>query len=239
MESVNFNIVSGTDKEYYLAFEATRKDGVVAFEAATFGQIGEQSPDQLAEDAAFQEILECGTKVFPTISFKCSRKCAVSIKRQHDLQTSFDKVSVSPEGNTDPLQFAKCVASVQKHFGRSTLNDIAYLLGPATRQHFEAREVALTRLEKMAAVLLEEMEQARKRREEEFRQKETELKESYRPKRQTSTHCATNAMRTLRSRPLIWRSDARNLMTGLRNTLVASTIRISRINLRAGTSHFE
>ena len=83
----------------------------------------------------------------------------------------------------DPIRFAKLLAKIQNHLGRtSSLVGIANLLGPSAKQHFEARDVALARLEHMASKLLTEMEEWRIRREQTFEEKERGLEEKYRKK---------------------------------------------------------
>jgi ABC-type multidrug transport system fused ATPase/permease subunit len=129
-----------------------------------------------------QEILAQGLRVFPNLSFRFPGSLSVSIQRQPDQNSLFDRVSVSRPDKVEPVQFAKFVAAVQKHLGQTSLLNIGNLLGPAATQHFEARAVALARLEKVASNLLEEMEEARKRREQEFQEKERALGEKYEQK---------------------------------------------------------
>ena len=67
----------------------------------------------------------------------------------------------------------------QKHLRHTSLHNISYALGPAATKHFEAREIALARLENTQSALLEEMEQARIRREQAFEAKEQALEDKF------------------------------------------------------------
>lgn len=184
MNPITFHIVPGSDKEYYSAFETMRAEGEFLYEKATFGIIGEKTPGELAQDTTFQEVLEQEMRVFPNISFQVSGQYSVSIHRQPDEKSLFDKVTVSIQGQNkpSPSQFAKFAAAVQKHLGQTSLLSVGNLLGPAATQHFEAREIALARLEKLAATLLGEMEEARKQRERDADAKAKALEERYEQK---------------------------------------------------------
>ena len=97
-------------------------------------------------------------KVFHRVTFKLGNQTSVTIQRQPDAQTLFDKVVVNRPDKADQVQVARLIAAVQKHLNVTSLFNIGNLLGPAATQHFEAREIALARLETIAANLLEEME---------------------------------------------------------------------------------
>ncbi len=119
-------------------------------------------------------------RVFPLVSFHISQQFRVAIKRNQELTTPFDEVTVSSsKQDNQPVQFAKLVACVQKHLGQTSLTTVGNLLGPGVKEHFEAREVALARLEKTAANLMGEMENTRKQREQELDAKEQVLKGRY------------------------------------------------------------
>ncbi len=154
-----------------------RSDGGFAYEKATFGNIGENTPQQLASDEKFQDVLAQEMRVFQHISFQFGERLSVTIQRQPDDKSLFDKVSVNRPDNADHLQIAKLVAALQKHLGQTSIFNVGNLLGPAATQHFEAREIALARLEQLSANLLGEMEEARKRREREYDAKEKALEE--------------------------------------------------------------
>jgi hypothetical protein len=175
MNPVNFQIVPGSDKEYVDAFERMRAEGAFVYEKATLGQLGDLPAAEVQKNPGLQEVLAQGMRVFPHLSFQFHGKYSVSIQRQHQPNTLFDQVSVNRNDRTDPVEFARFVAAVQKNLGQTNLLNIGNLLGPAATQHFEAREIALARLEKTASGLLDEMEEARKRREQEFQAKERAL----------------------------------------------------------------
>ena len=169
-----FQVVPGSDKEYVDAFDRIRAEGQFAPDKVTLGQLPELPLGELLKSPGVPEILAHGLRVFPNMTFRFGQ-LSVQIQRQPDKDSLFDRVTVNRPDNSDPLTHTKLVAAVQKHLGATNLLNVGNLLGPAATQHFEAREIALARLEKMASEVLEEMEAARKRREEEFGAKERAL----------------------------------------------------------------
>lgn len=179
MDPITFSIIPGTDRDYYSALEEMRIDGGFAYEKATFGNIGENTPQQLASDEKFQDVLAQEMRVFQHFSFQFGNRISINIHRQPKPDSLFDKVTVNRPDNADHLQIAKLVAALQKHLGQTSILNVGNLLGPAATQHFEAREIALARLEQLSANLLGEMEEARKRREQEYDAKEKALAERF------------------------------------------------------------
>lgn len=175
MNPNTFKIVPGSDKEYVDAFEKMRAEGAFAFEKATLGEFSDLPASEFQKNKGIQEVLAEGMRVFPNLTFHFPGQFNVRIARSSKNDTLFDEVTITRPDRVDLVTFAKLVASVQKHLGQSSLLNIGNLLGPAATHHFEAREIALARLEKMSSTLLEEMEVARKRREQEFEAKEKAL----------------------------------------------------------------
>lgn len=175
MNPVTFHTAPGSDKEYVDAFLKLRAEGQFAFETVTLGHMSDVPAGELEKNAGLQEVLAQGLRVFPNLSFRFPTGYSVGIQRPPEPNSLFDKVSVNPRGQADPTEFAKLIAAVQRVTGASSLLNVGNLLGPAATQHFEAREIALARLEKMAAGLLEEMEEGRRRRDREFEAKSREL----------------------------------------------------------------
>jgi hypothetical protein len=175
MNPNTFKIVPGSDKEYVDAFEKMRSEGAFAFEKATLGEFSDLPASEFQKNKGLQEVLAEGMRVFPNLTFHFPGQFNVIIARSSKNGTLFDDVTVNHPNQADQVTFAKLVASVQKHLGQSSLLNIGNLLGPAATHHFEAREIALARLETMSSTLLEEMEAARKRREQEFEAKEKAL----------------------------------------------------------------
>lgn len=183
MSSVVFSIVPGTDREYVDTFLKLRTDKAFDFEKVTLGHLSDLPAGDLATNKGIQDVLDQGVRSFPNLTFRAGNGSSVSIQRPTDQSTLFDKVSVNRPDRMDQVQFAQLVAVVQRHLKPSGVLDIGNLLGPATTKHFEAREIALARLEEMASNLLNEMETARREREREFHNKERELNEQYERRR--------------------------------------------------------
>jgi hypothetical protein len=175
MDQIKFQIVPGSDAEYVKAIEKMRTEGLYIFEKATLGPISEIQAEGLRTHDRLQEILSQGMRVFQNLTFTYPDKYSLTIRRQPEPNSLFDEVSISRNQQTDVVDFVKFAAVVQKCLGQTSILNIGNLLGPAATQHFEAREIALARLERMSSTLLQEMEEARKRREQEFEAKENSL----------------------------------------------------------------
>jgi hypothetical protein len=189
MNPITFNTLPATDKEYFQAFEKMKDEDQIPFEKARFGEIPELPAGEIPSNAGLQDILTQGVRVFPQITFYFNNQQNIRIERQPDPKSLFDKVTVNSNQNIDPIQLAKLAAVAQKHLGSTSLSNLGNLLGPEATIHFEAREAALARLEKLAADLLSEMEEARKRRESEVVAKEHALEDQYEAKKaELETH---------------------------------------------------
>jgi hypothetical protein len=177
-----FRIVPGTDKEYVDAFDAIKADSVFVYDKITLDYLGHVGPEGVSTNQGIVEVLAESERVVPNFVFHFPDNWHVNIQRQPDQNAPFDVVTVNrPNQQQDPLRFAKLMAAIQKHLHKTTsLMGVADLLGPSAKEHFQAREIALARLEKMGSDMLLEMEQARKRREQEFGEKEKGLKETNR-----------------------------------------------------------
>ena len=99
------------------------------------------------------------------------------------MSTVFDQVIVTNNGKGLAPAFAKVIATIQMTFRTSSFNEFKNLLGPDTAKHFEARDIALAKLEEMTSKLLVEMEDNRKSREQEFQAKERELNDQIEKRR--------------------------------------------------------
>lgn len=175
MNPSTFKIVPGSDREYVDAFEKMTAEGAFVFEKATLGEFSDLPAAEFHKHKGLQEVLAEGMRVFPNFTFHFPSQFSVKITRSVKAETLFDEVNINRPDRADQVAFAKLVASVQKHLGHSSLLNIGNLLGPAATQHFEAREIALARLEHMSSKLLDEMESARKRRDQEYEAKDKAL----------------------------------------------------------------
>ena len=179
MNPTTFRIVPGTDKEYVDAFLKMASDGVFVFERVTLGNLGDFQKEGVNSDKGVQDILSEGLRVLHYFAFHFANQFSVRITRSNSQDTVLDEVSISAPNPLDVLMFTKLVASVQKYLGQKSFLNIGTFLGEATTKHFEAREIALARLERMSSTMLQEMEDARKARELEFVEKEKNLQEQF------------------------------------------------------------
>ncbi len=131
--------------------------------------------DKLADHRELQEILSQRLELITHFSFKFAGGRRLSITRGNS-EEQVAKVTLTSSQNDTPAGFARIIAAAKRHFAvLPPAGFVQSLVGNNGQQQFEAREAALARLEATAAHLLTESEQARKRWEAEYRQKENEL----------------------------------------------------------------
>lgn len=183
MNAVTFNVVPETDKGYFDAFNRLKEEGGFSFTKAHFGEVPEISIQELPTHKGLHEVLDQEVKAFPRITYHFGSQESIRVERQPDASSLYDKVTVSHGQQKDPVQFAKLCAAAQKHLGATSLSNLSNLLGPEAQRHFEAREAALAKLEKLTATLLQDVENARQQREKEFSEKEKALEEKYEKRR--------------------------------------------------------
>jgi molybdenum-dependent DNA-binding transcriptional regulator ModE len=206
MYEYKFRIVTGTDKNYVDAFDAIKADGEFIYEQITFDYLGHVGSEGISTNSDIAKVLDQGERVVPLFMCHFPNNWKVQIQRfpDRDPPSPFDTVTVNrPQQNQerDAVRFAKLIASVQKHLGKtSSLLGVANLLGPSVKQHFEAREIALARLEKAASDMLVEMEEGRKRREKELQEKERVLEAKYQHNEQELQATATQKTQDLERR---------------------------------------
>jgi hypothetical protein len=179
MNEMIFWVVPDTDKGYFEAFGALTEGGGFAPTKATFGDIPEISIHDLPTHSGLKEVLGKDVKAFRRITYYYGLHESIRVERQPDASSLYDKVTVSAGNQKDAVQFAMFCAAAQKHLGASSLSNLSNLLGPEAQRHFEAREIALSKLEKLTATLLQDVEKSRQEREREFHVKETSLEEKY------------------------------------------------------------
>ncbi len=179
MNEMIFYVVPETDKGYFEAFNQLKEVDRFAHTKASFGDIPEINVQELQTHNGLQEILQKQVKAFRRITYHYGTQESIRVERQPDASSLYDKVTVSPGNQKDAVQFAKLCAAAQTHLGASSLSNLSNLLGPEAQKHFEAREVALAKLEKLTATLLQDVEKARQERDREFQGKEAALEEKY------------------------------------------------------------
>jgi len=184
MDDIKFRIVPKTDKEYYEAFELMWTEAGLAYEKLYLGGIGDRQRNELPNDQDFQDLLTLGVRILPHWNLKYPEGITVTIRRTGKGETLFDEVIVHAHDDRSPSNFFKIAATFQKYLGYANQMSIGDLLGPGDSLHFEAREVALTRLETTASNLLVEMERVRKKRDEELETKEKSLEAKFDRKHQ-------------------------------------------------------
>ncbi len=179
--NTTFSVVSQTDQEYLDALKQIQADGSLECQQYHLGDIQVQARD-LADNKMVQEVLAYGVRAFNRIHCSFPNSLSMEIKRSTGPEMLFDTVSVN--GGQGPEPVAKLAAIAQKHLQTKSLLGIGSALGEEARQHFQAREIALAKLEKMAADLMQEMEEVRKRREDEYQSKVQTLENRVEKERQ-------------------------------------------------------
>jgi hypothetical protein len=182
MNPNTFYVVPETDNGYFEAFAKLKNEGF-PYTRANFGDNLEVMAQDLQTHKGLHEVLGYGVKAFKTITYHFGVAESIRIERQPEPSSLYDKVTVNSGQQKDAVQFAKLCAVAQKHLGASSLSNLSNLLGPEAQKHFEAREVALAKLEKLTATLLQDVENARQHREKELLEKERMLEEKYERRR--------------------------------------------------------
>ena len=110
------------------------------------------------------------------------RRNDASLGSSTDNHSPFDLVEVQCQNGKSPLSIIQLGTFVQQHFSRVPPSALGEFLGDDAKIHYEAREVALTRLETLTANLTKELAEARRRQEEELINKERLLEENFHEK---------------------------------------------------------
>lgn len=175
-------VVPSSDHDYFDAIRRVRESTKLPIYQADAGGWTINAQEFNSDPKLVAVLAERG-RVFPTIRFQFSdgNGPTVTVSR-HSLEKSlFDKVTVSG-GAHDPVIQAKLIAAAQKHFGTMAADYVGDLVGPGGRAQLEAREVAISKLEKLAADLMYEMEDTRKKRDAELVAREQALEATYKAK---------------------------------------------------------
>lgn len=178
MNECIFYVVPQTDKGYFEAFNRLKEDGGFPPSKVQYGDI-EASPQELTSHEELHKVFNQNVKVFNQITYKYSSDQSIRIIRQADASSLYDKVIIHPQQQKDHFAFVRLCAAAQKYLGASSLSNLGNLLGPEAQKHFEAREIALAKLEKLTATLLLDTEKARQDRDREFQAKEKALEDKF------------------------------------------------------------
>jgi len=136
--------------------------------------------EELAGHAQLNEVLDNRLDLITSFIYKSAEGRKIAVTRGAAKGES-DVVAVHSGPADAPVEFAKVVAIVRRHFDtNSPAEAVASLVREDAGRMLEAREAALARLEATAAHLLTESEQARKRWEAEYKQKEKHLIQEFR-----------------------------------------------------------
>lgn len=130
-------------------------------------------------------------RVFQSVMVECSSG-TFTIRRhgqngQTDNDKPFDSASISTPDNASnrgesDQKLSQLVASVQEAFGHLPIASLGSFLGESAKQHFEARDVALARLESLVAKYVGDLEDARKRHDADVTKKQQELESTFHAK---------------------------------------------------------
>ncbi|MHC4403603.1 MAG: AAA family ATPase [Planctomycetota bacterium] len=137
------------------------------------------SADELAGQNELTEVVESRLALVATFLFRFSGGAKMTVRRGSP-EEAVDQVTLNSGNDETPAEFARVVAAVKRNFdAHSPARFVDSVAREGAEHAHEAREAAVVRLEATAAHLLTETEQARKRWEDEHRQKENRLFEQY------------------------------------------------------------
>ena len=136
---------------------------------------------------------ESACRIFQSVRVDCQPLGEFRIQRHHgsqqntDNREAFDSISISTPDNQPNRDGAAdrlglLVSFVQTAFGRLPTTSLADFVGESARQHFEARDTALARLESLVAKYTGDLEDARKRQDDILVQKQQGLDADFKSK---------------------------------------------------------
>lgn len=180
MGDIIFNIAPVTDKQWYTVLEQMRENDSAAWDRVNFEPMADVGPEGPTDNQGLREILDSNTRVFPNITAFYGNEFRIILSRPGRTQSLLDTVTIWYADQCNKLKLAKIASAVQRHIRvASTLASVGDLLGPSVREHFEARDVALSRLESLVSQATVQMEEARIRVEQELRTRERELEAKF------------------------------------------------------------
>lgn len=194
MHAIQFNIIRSSDRQLFDAINAmiTDSDDRIAVSSLKLTYLFDESIEITAQDIPnhpqLTSTLTDHIRVFRYVDINTALGRIRIVRsdpglngkaadNHRDNSQPFDTVAVDPRGDPQlkPEEFSRLVGFAQQYLGQSPINALQTFLGEDAKRHFDAREVALARLETMVAKLTYDLEDARKAREVEFQAKEALL----------------------------------------------------------------
>lgn len=186
--NVSFKIVRSDDRELFNQLNAMANAGESEFACSqveiAFLSGGAETLSGGQLNSQIEVLAHARSRVFQSVTYRCPRG-QVRVRRHgdpahQDNPHPFDIVDVnSNQDEKDHRKFSRLVAFAQGHLERISVNALNSYLGEDARRHFEARDIALARLETFVAQLTRELEDTRARRDREFDQKEKALESKF------------------------------------------------------------
>lgn len=190
--TTQFQIVRSGDAELLDALKSMAADGAgdVACQNFTFAYLSggscEVAPGDLDTNGELNAAATKHGRVFQNVRITTPVGDVVIQRhnegqRSHDNTRPFDIVSVTPNNQQQPhpSSVAQLIAHAQQHLGRFSVNALSSYLGEDAQRHFEARDVALARLEQLVASLTHDLEEARVASEQSLTEKEKHLEDRF------------------------------------------------------------
>ncbi len=150
----HFSVVPSSDKAYVDAANRVGTDLKLSVVHVQLGDV-QLHDGKLVPDEAIQAVLDSNGRVFEELVFQFVDGNGPYIKVERardssDRHSYFDTVKLS-YGGLAAVTAARFASAAQQHFGTSRIDFIGNLLGPEAQAQFKAREIALSRLETLAA----------------------------------------------------------------------------------------
>jgi hypothetical protein len=183
MKPVEFQTLKTSDKATIDALKELARTGTHGAHQFRFVYRGEGTLElgvgSIDQDERLARLLSSEARVFRVLELRCASKRCVRVTRQDEGQQHFhDGVSISPgppNEDKDDAGFALLVGDAQRVLGEASLANVAAIFGPDVQKHFEAREQALNRLERVADRMMVEIAETGKNLEQEYLEKARSL----------------------------------------------------------------
>lgn len=196
MNNISFSILKATDNDYLAALMSLADNtrltelSLVSLTASFAGGGQIQVPiSKAAEHEQLRDIVSANGKVVRSFQLAGKNEIYVGFERTDNYQTGdsngiHDRLNIvpgrTPESNS--VDFYVLVAEAQKATQSFSLVTLGSVLGTDIQQHFAARELALTRLETLAANLVRDIDSDRRRMLDELQHQESDLSNKWQAK---------------------------------------------------------
>lgn len=193
MQHVSFQIMRTSDKEIVEAINRFVEDKATNSEKIHFQFLSDASieiaANELTGHKQLNALVTADSRLFGRITLHCGGLPVVIVRHAqsgtgNDNDKPFDSVNIDPR-KADFVQVAQLIGKAQAYFGKFSITGLRSYLGDEAKSHFEARDIALARLETLVVRLTERLEEQRRNLVSEHETKAQQLEQSFQKRQAT------------------------------------------------------